>query len=139
MRRAISRHVPVYSRNLDTTGDIERRLYLGGAENGPLRLYSGGVWDHPRSGKNQGKLRTNQRQLTPTQDCERKRKFREPRFVADNQAVMYNESWHTKFPFSYLAHVTLLTPAQARLSSCSGFAQASSPCLPFRLSYAVAY
>jgi len=40
--------------------------------------------------------------------------------------VMWDESRLTKFPFSYLAHVTLLTPAQARLSPCSGFAQAGS-------------
>ena len=35
-------------------------------------------------------------------------------------AVSCDESGHTKFPFSYLAHVTLLTPAQARLRICSG-------------------
>jgi len=58
-----------------------------GTENGPLRLYAGGVPDHPSLGENQGQLRTNQLQLTPAQDCERKRKFRVPRFVADNQAV----------------------------------------------------
>jgi len=34
-----------------------------------------------------------------------------------------------KFPFSYPEHVTLPTPAQARLSPCSGFAQAGSPLL----------
>jgi len=60
----------------------------GGAEKGHLRLCGGGVWDHPDSGKNQGSLRTNQPQLTPAQDCERKRKFRVPRFVADNQVVV---------------------------------------------------
>ena len=50
----------------------------GGAENRPLRLCSGRrVW-----GQNQGKLRTNQPQLTPAQSCERKRKFRVPRFVS---------------------------------------------------------
>ena len=43
------------------------------------------------SGKNQGKLRTNQPQLTPAQDDERKRKFRVPRFVADNQAVVVSK------------------------------------------------
>jgi hypothetical protein len=31
----------------------------------PLRLHSSGVRDHPSLGKNQGKLRTNQLQLTP--------------------------------------------------------------------------
>jgi len=39
-------------------------------------------------------------------------------------SVLCDESGHTKFPFSYLAHVTLLTPAQVRLGSGSGFAQA---------------
>jgi hypothetical protein len=43
--------------------------------------------------------------------------------------VMYNESRHTKFTFSYLEHVTLLTLAQARLSPYSGFSQGSSPLL----------
>jgi hypothetical protein len=52
-----------------------------------------------------------------------------PRFVADYQAVMCDESGHTRFPFSTLAHVTLLTLAQARLSLFSGFAQAGSPLL----------
>jgi len=56
-------------------------------EKGPLRLCCRGGWDHPSSGKNQGKLRTNQPQLTLTQDDRRKRKFWEPRFVAGNQAV----------------------------------------------------
>ena len=41
--------------------------------------------------------------------------------------VLCDESGHTNFPFSYLAHVTLLTLAQARLSFCSGFAQTCSP------------
>ena len=40
--------------------------------------------------------------------------------------VMCNESGHTKFPFSYLDHVMLLTLAQARLSPVLGFAQAGS-------------
>jgi len=56
-------------------------------EKGPLRLCCRGGWDHPGSGKNQGKLRTNQPQLTLAQDDRRKRKFRVPRFVAGNQAV----------------------------------------------------
>lgn len=34
--------------------------------------------------------------------------------------VVCDESGHTKFPFSSLAHVTLLTLAQAHLSLCSG-------------------
>jgi len=34
-----------------------------------------------------GKLRTNQQQFTPIQDDGRRRKFRVPRFVADNQAA----------------------------------------------------
>jgi len=42
----------------------------------------------PNSEKNQGKLRTNQSQLTPAQDYERKRKFRVPRFVADYEDVL---------------------------------------------------
>jgi len=46
-----------------------------------------------------------------------------PRFVADNQGVLCDESGHTKFPSSYLAHVTLLTLAQARLRIGSGLAQ----------------
>ena len=78
-----------------------------------------------------GKLRTNQPQLTPIQDDGRKRKFRVPRFVADNQAVsklwlpnsrhltrleaeieigtsvLCDESGHAKFLFLYFAHVTL--------------------------------
>jgi hypothetical protein len=56
-------------------------------EKGPLRLCCRGEWDHPSSGKNRGKLRTNQPQLTSAQDDGRKRKFRVPRFVAGNQAV----------------------------------------------------
>jgi len=47
-------------------------------------------------------------------------------------SVLCNESGHTKFPFSYLNHVTLLTLAQARLSFTSGFAHAGSP-LPTRI------
>jgi len=43
------------------------------------------------SGKNQGKLRTNQPQLTPAHSSSglrtKKKKFHVPRFVADNQAV----------------------------------------------------
>jgi len=49
-----------------------------------------------------------------------------PGFVSDNQAVICDESRHIKFPLSYREHVTLLTLAQARLSACSGFAQAVS-------------
>jgi len=41
--------------------------------------------------------------------------------------VLCDESGRTKFPFSYLANVTQLTPAQARLSPCSGFDQVCSP------------
>ena len=40
----------------------------GGAVNGPLDLYSGRVYDYPSLGKNQGKLRTNQPQLTAAED-----------------------------------------------------------------------
>ena len=47
-------------------------------------------------------------------------------------SVLCDESGHTKFPFSYLNHVTLLTLAQARLSFTSGFAHAGSP-LPTRI------
>ena len=74
----ITRHL------LSTKGNFSR-----GAESGPPRLCSGRVWDHPSSGKNQGKLRTNQPQLTPAQDYERKRKFCVPRFVSYNQAVIW--------------------------------------------------
>jgi len=90
-------------------GGHRKETLAGGPENGPLRLCSGRVWDHPSSRKNQGKLRTNQPQLTPAQGYERKRKFRELRFVSDNQAVLCDESGHTKFPFSCLAHVTMIT------------------------------
>jgi hypothetical protein len=34
--------------------------------------------------------------------------------------VLCDESGHTKFPFSYLAHVMLLTPAQGQLRAGSG-------------------
>jgi len=43
--------------------------------------------------------------------------------------VMYDESGYMKFPFSYLKQVTLLTLAQARLSTSSGSTQAGSPLL----------
>ena len=69
-------------------GGDRKEILAGGTENGPLRLRSGVEWDHLSSGKNQGKLRTNQPQLTPVQDYERKRKFREPRFVSDSQAII---------------------------------------------------
>jgi len=42
------------------------------------------------------------------------------------KAVVCDESGHIKFPFSYFVRVTLLTLVQARLSRCSGFAQAGS-------------
>jgi len=52
------------------------------------------------------------------------------RYLQDGaHPVVCDESGHIKFPFSYLAHVTLLTLAQARLSCCSGFAQVGSPLL----------
>ena len=51
--------------------------------------FSSRVRDHPSSGTNQGKFKTNQPQLTPAQDYERKRKFCEPRSVSDNQAVAH--------------------------------------------------
>jgi len=41
---------------------------------------------------------------------------------------MCDESGHTNF-LLYPTHVILLTPAQARLSPCSGFVQAGSPLL----------
>jgi hypothetical protein len=34
--------------------------------------------------------------------------------------VFCDESGHAKFPFSYVAHVTLLTPAQGRIRAGSG-------------------
>ena len=43
-------------------------ILTGRTEKGPLGLYSGRVWDHPSSGKNQGKLRANQPQLTAAQE-----------------------------------------------------------------------
>jgi len=43
--------------------------------------------------------------------------------------VVCDESGQTKFPFLCLAHVTLLTLAQARLRICSGFAQDCSSLL----------
>ena len=51
------------------------------------------VWDHYSSGKNQGKLRANQPQLTAAPDYERKRKFRVPRFVLDYQADIALDAW----------------------------------------------
>jgi len=49
----------------DPERQCERARWAGGTEKGLLRLCGGGVWDHPSSGKNQGKLRINQPQLTP--------------------------------------------------------------------------
>ena len=48
---------------MDTAGDMEGNLSRG-TENGPLRLCSGRVLGHFGSGKNQGKLKINQLQLT---------------------------------------------------------------------------
>jgi len=42
----------------------------------------------PLSGRELSTVRTNQLLLTPAQDDERKRKFRAPRLVSDNQAVI---------------------------------------------------
>ena len=61
-----------------------------GAEKGLLTLCSGYVWGYPGFGKSQGMPKKNQPQLTPAQDCERKRHFREPRFVSDNQIVSHS-------------------------------------------------
>jgi len=47
-------------------------------------------------------------------------------------AVSCDEPGLTKFTFSYIAHVTLLTPAQARLRIGSGLAQAYSGLLSLR-------
>jgi hypothetical protein len=47
----------------------------GGTEKGPLRLYCGGVPDHPSSGENQGELRTNQPQLTPSSGLRTKKEI----------------------------------------------------------------
>jgi len=38
-------------------------------------------------------------------------------------AVLCDESGHTKFPFLYLAHVTMIALAQARLRIGSGLAR----------------
>lgn len=40
--------VLVYARKVDTKEETS----AGGTENGPMKLYSGGVWDYPSSGKN---------------------------------------------------------------------------------------
>ena len=58
-----------------------------GTENGPLGLCGAA------HGMNQGKLRTNQPQLTPAQDYERKREVSVPRFVSDYQAVLLADFW----------------------------------------------
>ena len=81
----IPQRIPVDARNVGTMGDIGRKL-VGDPKRASKVLLRGRM-DHPSSGKNQGKLRTNQPQLTPAQDDSRKRKFRVPRFVAGNQAV----------------------------------------------------
>jgi hypothetical protein len=49
--------------------------------------------------------------------------------IDQDMTVLCDESGHTKFPFSYHEHVTLLTLAQARISPCPGFAPAGSPVL----------
>ena len=46
-------------------------------------------------------------------------------------SVLCDESGHTKFRVSYLAFVTMITLAQARLRISSGFAQAYSAKKPF--------
>jgi len=92
-------------------------LARGGTENRPPSLSSSCVWDHPSSGKNQGKLRTNQLQLTPAQGYKRKRKFRVPRFVVDNQAVVLPKSCPHQPP---ITHTTPSHLAQALLRRCSG-------------------
>jgi len=90
------------------------------AEKGPLRLCGGSVRDHHSSGKNQGELRTNQLQLTPAHDCERKRKFRVPRFVSDNQLISparmaANSSIGVRVP--PCSSVTGLSKATSRMKS----------------------
>ena len=94
----------------------------GVTEKGPLRLCCRGEWDHPSSGKNQGKLRTNQPQLTPAQDDGQKRKFSVPRLVTTKPGSFFR---------TYLEHMMLLTLrlAQALLSAFQGFAQAGLPLL----------
>src|SRR6187551_1728853 len=47
-------------------------------------------------------------------------------------AVVCDESGQIKFPFSYVAHVTRLTLAQARLSRCSGWLTFAHPNYHFR-------
>ena len=106
----------IFTEYASSTFHREETLAGGGTENGLLRLYGGRVWDHPSSsGKNQGKLRINQPQLTLVQDDGRKRKFRVPRFPRRLPGVVCDESRHTKFPFSFVEHVTLLTLAQDSL------------------------
>ena len=59
-----------------------------------------------------------------------------PRFVAYDSLVVCDESGHTKFPFSYIAHVTLLNPgsgiAQSLLRICSGWLNFAHPNYNFR-------
>ena len=78
-----------------------------GTENGPLGLCSGRVWDHPSSGKNQGKLRANQPQLAPAQNYEQKRKSRTPRFVLYNQAVIGTHHIQNMLPIRLYQSVQL--------------------------------
>ena len=87
----------------------EETLAGGGLRKRLLRL-CGGVWNYPSSGKNQGKLRTNQSQLTPAQDDERKRKFRVPRFVADNQAVSKVEFHYPRGHYCLIMDLVTLDP-----------------------------
>ena len=47
-------------------------------------------------------------------------------------AVLCDESGLTEFPFSYLAHVTLLIPAQVRLRICSSLLRLAQPKNHFR-------
>jgi hypothetical protein len=51
-----------------------------------------------------------------------------PRIAKVNgKSVSCDESGNTKFPFSYLAHVTLLTPAQGRLTAAQDWLSLAHP------------
>ena len=100
--------------------------YFGsGTEHGPEAVRRARMGSSS-SGKNQGKLRINQPQLTPAQDHERKREFCVPRFVADYQAVLCEESGLTEFPFSYIAQVAVAHPGSGPAQDLLRLTQACS-------------
>ena len=68
----LSRNVYQYMPEMWTLRGTSKGNSSWGTENGPLKLCSGGVWDRLSSGKHQG---TNQLQLTPAPDYERKKEI----------------------------------------------------------------